>query len=131
MFALLCICLLVSLVACAGGLTVTQTVKETQTVTETQTYIQTQTITETLIREQGQFLNEMLDILSQDNGWVLPLPPDGGQQPRILTREEILQIRDIVEALPQVIETRQNEEVFSLETHFQWIGWNGNPEDSY
>ena len=61
-----------------------------------------------------------------DSGWVPPLPPSGGEKPRILTEEEKDRVLTIASAFPKVVEAKRNKDVVNVETQYVWIGWNGN-----
>ena len=73
-----------------------------------------------------QFVEEILDLLRVDSGWVPPLPPSGGEKPRILTEEEKDRVLTIASAFPKVVEAKRNKDVVNVETQYVWIGWNGN-----
>lgn len=74
-----------------------------------------------------QFVEDIIDLLLEDGGWVPPLPPEDGQKPRILTEEEKDRVLAIASSLTQVIEAKMHEDVVGVETQYIWIGWNGSP----
>ena len=86
------------------------------------------TITSTSEQPQNgmQFVEDIIDLLREDGGWVPPLPPEGGQKPRILTEEEKDRVLAIASSFPQVTEAMMNKDVAYGETWYIWIGWNGS-----
>jgi hypothetical protein len=75
-----------------------------------------------------EFVKQILDLLQGSSGWIPPLPPSGGEKPRILTREEKDRVMDIASAVPQVIEAKRNKDVVGVVTQYLWVGWNGHPD---
>ena len=73
-----------------------------------------------------EFKREILDLLQGHRGWMPPLPPAGGQKPRILTEEEKNRILEVANSVPQVIEANRHPDVVSVETWYLWVGWIGH-----
>ncbi len=75
-----------------------------------------------------EFVKQILDSLQGSSGWTPPLPPSGGEKPRILTKEEKDRVLDIASAVPQVVEAKRNKDVVSVDTQYLWVGWNGHSD---
>jgi hypothetical protein len=75
-----------------------------------------------------EFVRQIIDSLQEKSKWTLPLPPSGGEKPRILTEEEKNRVMDIASAVPQVVEAKQNKDVVNVDTRYLWVGWNGHPD---
>ena len=75
-----------------------------------------------------QYVQAILDSLQPVSGWTLPLPPTGGQKPRILTQAEKAKILEIASAVPIVEEIKRNKDILSVDANYIWIGWNGHAD---
>ena len=75
-----------------------------------------------------EFVRGILDSLQGSSGWTPPLPPSGGEIPRVLTKEEKDRVIDIASAVPQVVEAKRNKDVVSVDTQYLWVGWIGHAD---
>ena len=75
-----------------------------------------------------EFVRQIIDTLPEKSQWIPPLPPSGGEKPRILTEEEKNRVLNIASVVPQVVEAKQNKDVVNVDTRYLWVGWNGNPD---
>ena len=108
----------------SGVLTLTSCIKATTTPT-------LPVNTEQMVAGQ-EFVNQIIDSIPGKSQWILPLPPSGGEIPRILTTNEKERVLDIANSVAQVVEAKQNKDVISTDTQYEWVGWNGNSDgESY
>ena len=79
-----------------------------------------------------EFVNQIIDSIPGKSQWILPLPPNDGEKPRILTIDEKDKLLNIASAVPQVFEAKVDKDVINIDTQYEWVGWNGNSDgESY
>jgi hypothetical protein len=79
-----------------------------------------------------EFVNQIIDSIPGKSQWILPLPPNDGEKPRILTIDEKDKLLNIASAVPQVFEAKVKKDVINTGTQYEWVGWNGNSDgESY
>jgi hypothetical protein len=75
-----------------------------------------------------EFVQSVINSLVDDSTWKAPVPPSGGEKPRLLTDKEKDQVLKLAAKFYPVYVLTQMPDVTLVETRYLWIGWIGHAD---